>query len=73
MADTPEQSDYTSIQERLGITPTAIDTPENNASNTILTDSNNAAIQAKSAELMPFSGCIKADTPSHHLPYNFAD
>ena len=69
MADTPERSDYTSIQERLGITPApvevvrCIDKPQ----------SEQAVIEPETAQLMSFSGAIKHDTPSNQLPYNFND
>ena len=61
MAQTPAQSDYTSIQERLGIGPEKHD--------------NKSVIEAnqKPVELMAFAGSIKNDTPNNQLPFTFCD
>jgi REP element-mobilizing transposase RayT len=60
MTNTPEQSDYTSIQERLGINP--------DKATTAKTDK-----KTHETELMPFAGSINRDTPASHLPFNFCD
>jgi putative transposase len=60
MADRPEMSDYTSIQERLGLVseePGGFETRENGTQ----------------ASLMAFAEVINAATPANLLPYNFAD
>lgn len=67
MADTPEQSDYTSIQERLGITPTTL---EGAKSEEVLKTPHN---QMERSALMSFSGVIKHDTPRNELPSNLND
>lgn len=59
MTNTPEQSDYTSIQERLDISPDKA---------TTATDK-----KTHETELMPFAGSINRDTPASHLPFNFCD
>ena len=62
MASTPAKSDYTSIQERLGISPEKH-------------DSEKSAIEAKqnAVDLMAFAGSIKNDTPNNQLPFTFCD
>ena len=62
MAQTPAQSDYTSIQERLGIAP------EKHGKNKPDIDE-----KPHTVELMVFAGSIKNDTPSNHLPFTFCD
>jgi putative transposase len=60
LADRPEKSDYTSLQERLGLSPersSDIDAEESVAQ----------------APLMAFAGAINANTPANLLPHNFAD
>ena len=61
MASTPAQSDYTSIQERLGIAPEKHD--------------NKSDIEANqnAVDLMAFAGSIKNDTPNNQLPFTFYD
>jgi hypothetical protein len=60
MADRPETSDYTSLQERLGLAPGESADIE--------------AVEKKpTAPLMPFAGMINAATPANMLPYNFSD
>ena len=61
MANTPAQSDYTSIQERLGIAP------EKHDSKSVI------EANQKPIELMAFAGSIKNDTPSNQLPFTFCD
>lgn len=69
MAKTPETSDYTSIQERLGIGTTQTE-PSTAPPSKQESDYRNTI---KNKELMAFSGNIKADTPEHQLPYNISD
>ena len=60
LADRPEGSDYTSLQDRLGITPETAGPEEK--------------IKAvPQAELMPFAVTINEATPANVLPHNFAD
>ena len=61
LADRPEGSDYTSLQDRLGITPKESAGPKER-------------VQAlPQAELMPFAVTINEATPANVLPHNFAD
>jgi putative transposase len=62
MADRPETSDYTSLQERLGLAPD----PEE-------TESEDPPPETEKSPLMPFAGAINQATPANHLPYSFAD
>lgn len=61
MADRPESSDFTSIQERLGITPAAHPGDECNDD------------ESPQDPLMAFAGAISNRTPDHHLPYSFVE
>src|SRR5690554_1062462 len=64
MADSPEDSDFTSIQERLGIEPTtSVETPTNTDQDTPLA----------MAELMPFAGGEHQDNSPSHLPFDLSD
>lgn len=63
MADRPETSDYTSIQDRLGLAPKSI---EEGATKQDDTDQ-------EPAPLLPFAGAIEQQTEGSHLPYHFAD
>ena len=63
MANRPENSDYTSLQDRLGITPKEPPQPEE-----LQTDPDRPQ-----AELMSFAGVINETTPANVLPHNFAD
>lgn len=65
MARTPEASDYTSIQERLGIAPTSKELP--------VESEYTAQISVGIKPLMVFSGELKNDTPNNQLPYNLYD
>jgi REP element-mobilizing transposase RayT len=58
MADCPENSDYTSIQERLGIEP---------AINSVKEEISNKAI------LLPFAGDAHWRNHAEHIPFHFAD
>ncbi|WP_339899132.1 transposase [uncultured Gilvimarinus sp.] len=64
MADTPENSDFTSIQERLGIEPTTlVESPAE-------TDREKPLALA---ELMPFAGREHQDRQPNHLPFDLSD
>ncbi len=67
MAETPERSDYTSIQERLGITPTNVAVAQR------LDDTVDTHKDVTAPSLMPFSEAIKYDTPCNELPYSMID
>lgn len=58
----PETSDYTSLQERLGLAPKE---PAE------LKDSQ-PPVERPAAELMAFAGAINENTPTNALPHNFA-
>lgn len=62
LADRPENSDYTSLQERLGIASTGHSSSEQGEH-----------ISQAEAELMPFSGTINDTTPANALPFSFLD
>ncbi len=72
MAGTPETSDYTSLQARLGIQPDTVTTPS-----TSTASNPEPAVDAhKTPALQPFGGQIsETSTPgaSKILPFNFAD
>jgi|SRR5690554_6161406 len=63
IAKTPETSDYTSIQERLGVT-------QNEPCQDLSTDNTKTMPMA---ELMSFSGNHKADDKPEHLPFLLTD
>ncbi|MDX6851604.1 transposase, partial [Gilvimarinus sp. SDUM040013] len=65
MAKTPETSDYTSIQERLGIKPA--NTPKPNESHQ---DTSKSALSL--AELMPFAGRESHNTSADHIPFHLS-
>ncbi len=67
MAETPEQSDYTSIQERLGILPSASRVKQN------IQQPTQDKAKAESTKLMSFSGTINHSAARNELPYNFND
>jgi REP element-mobilizing transposase RayT len=60
LATTPESFDYTSLQERLGITPEKPSGSENSST-------------LPQANLMPFAGAVSQDTPANALPHSFRD
>ncbi len=64
MAKTPETSDYTSIQERLGITPS---TPE------AASEENKDEISLPQAELLAFAGWQNHNANPKHLPFSLMD
>ncbi len=68
IATTPEQSDFTSLQERLGIEPEVPTTP--NEKNNELVSTNH---DAKPAPLLAFTESLTANTPDSVLPFCFAD
>ncbi len=59
MADRPETSDYTSLQERLGIAPNDYPATEGREEN--------------ESQLMSFADVISQSTSANALPYSFAD
>jgi REP element-mobilizing transposase RayT len=61
MADRPEHSHHTSLQERLNITPSEEPLQED------------IEEPLPPAPLLPFAGSINSATPSNSLPHNFAD
>ncbi|MCP8899715.1 transposase [Gilvimarinus xylanilyticus] len=64
IADTPEASDFTSIQERLGIEPTtSVESPAGNDQDKPLA----------LAELMPFAGSEHQNNSPNHLPFDLSD
>lgn len=63
MADRPETSDYTSLQERLGVAPKEPPQPEHSQ----------PPVDHPLAELMSFAGAINENTPANSLPHNFSD
>lgn len=63
LADSPENSDFTSLQERLDFVPETES----------VEDAQEVSAQTPLAELMPFSGSITERTPATALPYSFAD
>ncbi len=73
MADSPEASDYTSIQERLGIEPEVLHSTDE----TELFEqgdsqaANNSENQV--AELLPFAGDEHIGNSPQHIPYHFAE
>ncbi|MDO3387521.1 transposase [Gilvimarinus sp. SDUM040013] len=64
MADTPGSSDFTGVQERLGIEP------ERPAEST---DKPDTEAPLSLAELMPFSGSEHHSHQSNHLPFDLSD
>ncbi len=68
IAATPEQSDFTSLQERLGIEPEVSTTPNDNNNESTSTNHN-----AKTASLLPFAESLTANSPDSALPFCFAD
>lgn len=64
LADRPETSDYTSIQERLGISPEA------DANERVPTAKELALTQGP---LMAFAGSENQEAPANTLPYNLVD
>jgi|SRR5690554_374728 len=69
MADRPETSDYTSIQERLGITPEQLmkDNLANNEDRTTLKE------PLQLAELMPFAGNEHITNRPEHIPFDLME
>ena len=66
MADTPENSDFTSIQERLGIEPAdSIALP--------VAACTEPQKPLALAELMPFAGSEHQDRQPNHLPFDLSD
>jgi putative transposase len=66
IADTPENSDYTSIQARLGIQPTPLvtqDTASHSETKTL----------EEVSELQAFAGDEHIHNSNSHLPFHFAD
>lgn len=63
MADRPETSDYTSLQDRLGIAPKEPTQPRGSP----------PPGERPVAELMAFAGTINESTPANTLRHNFAD
>ncbi len=66
IADTPEHSDYTSIQERLGMHPTADSDSEQREPADVSTRLPHAA-------LLPFGGWESVSRPENSLPFSFPD
>ncbi|MDX6851605.1 transposase, partial [Gilvimarinus sp. SDUM040013] len=66
MAKTPETSDYTSIQERLGINPA-------NTSKPIESHQDTSKSPLSLAELMPFAGRESHNTSADHIPFHLSD
>ena len=68
MANTPESADFTSIQERLGITPgpSSADPGSRRAAPRRNTP-------PEPCSLLPFAGRLGADTPQVAIPFAFAD
>jgi hypothetical protein len=62
MADSPESSDFTAIQERLGISPSASETPTESLKEPI-----------PEAPLLSFGGMISNETTQSCIPFHFAD
>ncbi len=68
MADTPESSDFTSIQERLGIAP-SVDFDRDANSPEALIGSDSPA----QADLLPFAGYLGNTKPEAAIPFALAD
>lgn len=66
MADTPESSDYTSIQARLGIEPTTATRQE-------VANNNETELVDAEHPLQAFAGDEHINNSSHHLPFHFVD
>lgn len=68
IAATPEQSDFTSLQERLGIAPEPITTPKDRG-----VEPGPASDEAAPSPLLPFAENLTEKTPDLALPFRFAD
>ena len=64
MANTPESSDFTSIQERLGITRTSVPDPVVQSSD---------SPPPSQADLLPFAGALGRSTPDAAIPFALTD
>ena len=70
MANTPETSNYTSIQERLGITP---ELPSLENTDDKSKPDNERTKTLSLAELLPFAGNEHTDNQPQHLPFDLVE
>jgi len=76
MADSPEHSDYTSIQERLGVEPSCLQSTEQVTTNKNPTNQekmDSFTQKRTNAELQPFAGDEHIDNNNEHIPFHFSD
>ncbi len=77
MADSPEASDYTSIQERLGIEPEVPQSALQSTDEIVLFKQGDSQAANHSvnqvAELLPFAGDEHIDNAPQHIPFHFID